>query len=99
MSEFELAPGAVAPADDDNDGASARASNKGKSSVRGSVNGDKTGGLPYTLSQGSHKRNGADAQPAGEVAAEEARELPLEQAEEHKVSENKKRDLQQFQSS
>lgn len=78
LSEFELAVGAVAPADDE-DGASARASNMGKGSVRGSVNGDKTGGLPYSLSQGSVRRNGPEAQLAGEVAAQEAPEMPLEQ--------------------
>lgn len=94
MSEFELAPGALAPVDDEQDGASARASNRGKGSARGSVNGDKAAsGLPYTLSQGSHRRNGA------EVAQEEVPELPLDRAEEQKASESKKRDLQQFQSS
>lgn len=85
----------MAPADDE-DGASARASNKGRGSARGSVNGDKASGLPYTLSQGSHRRNGAEA---GEAAAQQASELPLEALEEQKASESKKRDLHQFQSS
>ena len=97
MSEFELAPGALPPADDE-DATSARGSRKGRASAKGSVNGDKANGAPYTLSQGSHRRADADV-PQGEIAEGAPDEQADQQPEEQKASESKKRSLEQFQAS
>lgn len=82
LDEFELAPGALPPGDDDQDAGSARGSRLGRGSANASAKGGEANG---GLSQGSTRRNGNAvlSQPPAE--------------EEKKAGESKKRSLEEFQ--